>query len=408
MGGTAVSVALFDSGDHRFMKRAIILVLALVVLLGAAGGLGYFQMVVKPAMIKGFIQKAGQPTNSVAATQARTETWTPTLTAIGSLRATQGVEIAPQVGGVVRAIKFESSQDIQKGALLVEIDDSTEQADLKANQAALLNAQSTLNRQSKLVSGGNSTQATLDQATAARDQAAAAVERTKAIIAQKRIAAPFDGRLGIRRIDIGQYVSPGAPLVTLQQLDPIYVDFQAPEQYFARLAVDQTITLTVDAFGGKTFSGKVKFLDARISTDTRNFLVRGEIENKDKKLLPGMFANVSVLAGDARQVVTLPRTAVVYSLYGDSVYVLKTPAPKPGEAQAAQPQKATQPTDALYEVERRFVRVGETQGDRVEIADGVKAGETVVSEGQVKLFAGMRVRIDPKAGLAPMNPMPKL
>ena len=390
------------------MKRAIILVLALVILLGAAGGLGYFQMVVKPAMIKGFIQKAGQPTNSVAATQAKTETWTPTLTAIGSLRATQGVEIAPQVGGVVRAIKFESSQDVHKGALLVEIDDSTEQADLKANQAALLNAQSTLNRQSKLVSGGNSTQATLDQATAARDQAAAAVERTKAIIAQKRIVAPFDGRLGIRRIDIGQYVSPGTPLVTLQKLDPIYVDFQAPEQYFARLAVGQTITLTVDAFGGKTFNGKVKFLDARISTDTRNFLVRGEIQNDEKKLLPGMFANVSVSAGSPREVVTLPRTAVVYSLYGDSVYVLKTPAPKPGEAQAAQPQAGVKPSDALYEVERRFVRVGETHGDRVEIADGVKAGETVVSEGQVKLFPGMRVRIDPKAGLPPMNPMPKL
>ena len=390
------------------MKRAIVIVLALVILLGAAGGLGYFQMVMKPAMIKGFIQKAGQPTSSVAATQAKTETWTPTLAAIGSLRATQGVEIAPQVGGVVRAIKFESSQDIQKGALLVEIDDSTEQADLKANQAALRNAQATLDRQSKLVSGGNTTQASLDQATATRDQAAAAVERTKAIIAQKRIVAPFDGRLGIRRIDIGQYVSPGTPLVTLQKLDPIYVDFQAPEQYFARLAVGQTITLTVDAFGGKTFNGKVKFLDARISTDTRNFLVRGEIQNDEKKLLPGMFANVSVSAGSPREVVTLPRTAVVYSLYGDSVYVLKTPAPKPGEAQAAQPQAGVKPSDALYEVERRFVRVGETHGDRVEIADGVKAGETVVSEGQVKLFPGMRVRIDPKAGLPPMNPMPKL
>ncbi|MCC2108956.1 MAG: efflux RND transporter periplasmic adaptor subunit, partial [Hyphomicrobiales bacterium] len=305
-------------------------------------------------------------------------------------------------------IKFESSQDIQKGALLVEIDDSTEQADLKANQAALRNAQATLDRQSKLVSGGNTTQASLDQATATRDQAAAAVERTKAIIAQKRIVAPFDGRLGIRRIDIGQYVSPGTPLVTLQKLDPIYVDFQAPEQYFARLAVGQTITLTVDAFGGKTFNGKVKFLDARISTDTRNFLVRGEIQNDEKKLLPGMFANVSVSAGSPREVVTLPRTAVVYSLYGDSVYVLKTPAPKPGEAQAAQPQAGVKPSDALYEVERRFVRVGETHGDRVEIADGVKAGETVVSEGQVKLFPGMRVRIDPKAGLPPMNPMPKL
>ncbi|HMN73953.1 MAG TPA: efflux RND transporter periplasmic adaptor subunit [Rhodoblastus sp.] len=391
------------------MKRAVILVLAFVILLGAAGGLGYFQMVVKPAMIKGFIQKAGQPTNSVGATQAKTETWTPTLTAIGSLRATQGVEIAPQVGGVVRAIKFESSQDIKKGALLVEIDDSTEQADLKANQAALVNTQATLDRQSKLVSGGNSTQATLDQATAARDQAAAAVERIKAVIAQKRIVAPFDGRLGIRRIDIGQYVSPGTPLVTLQQLDPIYVDFQAPEQYFAQLAVGQTIVLTVDAFAGKTFKGKIKFLDARISTDTRNFLVRGEIENDEKKLLPGMFANVSVSAGAPRQVVTLPRTAVVYSLYGDSVYVLKTPEPRPGDAQAAQAQAPAQPqADALYEVDRRFVRVGETQGDRIEIADGVKAGEMVVSEGQVKLFPGMRVRVDPNAGLAPMTPLPKL
>lgn len=388
------------------MKRAIIIVLALVILLGAAGGLGYFQMVVKPAMIKGFIQNAGQPTSSVAAVDAKTESWTPTLTAIGSLRATQGVEIAPQVGGVVRAIRFESSQDIKKGAPLVEIDDSTEQADLKANQAALQNTQATLERQSKLVSGGNTTQASLDQATAARDQAAAAVERTKAIIAQKRISAPFDGRLGIRRIDIGQYVSPGTPLVTLQQLDPIYVDFQAPEQYFAQLAVGQTIVLTVDAFAGKTFKGKIKFLDTRISTDTRNFLVRGEIENNDKKLLPGMFANVTVSAGAPRDVVTLPRTAIVYSLYGDSVYVLKTPAPKPGEAQAAQPKAAG--GDPLFEVERRFVRVGETQGDRIEIVEGVKAGEKVVSEGQVKLFQGMRVRVDPKAGLPPMNPMPKL
>ena len=391
------------------MKRASIIIITLLILLGLAGGLGYFQTVTKPAMIKGFIQKAGQPTSSVAAAAARTETWTPTLTAIGSLRATQGVEIAPQVGGVVRAIRFESSQDVKKGTPLVEIDDSTEQADLKANQAALVNTQTTLERQSKLVSGGNTTQASLDQATAARDQAAAAVERTKAIIAQKRIVAPFDGRLGIRRIDIGQYVPPGTPMVTLQQLDPIYVDFQAPEQNFAQLAVGQTINLTVDAFAGRTFNGKIKFLDARISIDTRNFLVRGEIENNDKKLLPGMFANVSVSAGAPRQVVTLPRTAIVYSLYGDSVYVLKTPAPKAGEAQAATPQTASQPQgDQLFEVERRFVRVGETQGNRIEMAEGVKAGETVVTEGQVKLFPGMRVRIDPNAGLAPMNPMPKL
>ncbi|MFV0280115.1 MAG: efflux RND transporter periplasmic adaptor subunit [Rhodoblastus sp.] len=397
------------------MKRSLILLTALVILLGAAGGLGYFQMVVKPAMVKGFIEKAGRPTNSVAVSTAKAQTWTTTLTAIGSLRATQGVEIAPQVGGVVRVIRFESSQDVKKGTVLVEIDDSTEQADLKANQAALLNAQATLDRQAKLVSGGNTTQASMDQAQAARDQAAAAVERTKAIIAQKRISAPFDGRLGIRRIDLGQYVSPGTPLVTLQQLDPIYVDFQAPEQYLAQLAVGQTLTLTADAYPGQTFKGQIKFLDARISTDTRNFLVRGEVPNEGKKLLPGMFANGSVMAGGPRAVVTTPRTSVVYSLYGDSVYVLK-PAAKPGQAQAAEKTAAktgdgttpeTNP-DALYEVERRFVRVGETQGDAIEIVEGLKAGEIVVTEGQIKLAPGAHVRIDPKAELAPMNPKPKI
>ncbi len=387
------------------MKRASIVVIVLIVLLGLAGGLGYFQMVVKPEMIKGFIKSAGQPTNSVAATTSKEENWTPRLAAIGSLRATQGVEIAPQVGGVVRAIRFESSQDIQKGAPLVEIDDSTEQADLKSNQALLRNAQFVLDRQSKLVGGGNTTQASVDSATAARDQAAAAVERTKAVIAQKQIAAPFSGRLGIRRIDIGQYVSPGMPLVTLQQLDPIYVDFQAPEQNFAQLATGQTVDIAVDAFPGQKFTGRIKFLDARVSIDTRNFLVRAEIDNPAKKLLPGMFANVSVAAGQPRTVVTLPRTSVAYSLYGDSIYVLAPAAPPAGGAQAAPAQAQS---DQLFSVERRFVRVGETQGDRVAISEGLKPSETVISEGQIKLQPGMRVRIDPKAGLAPMNPLPRL
>jgi RND family efflux transporter MFP subunit len=387
------------------MKRATIIAVVLVALLGLAGGLGYFQLIFKPQMIKGFITAAGQPTSTVAVAKAQAEQWTPKLSAIGSLRATQGVEIAPQVGGVVRAIRFESSQDVAKGALLVEIDDSTEQADLKSNQASLRNAQITYDRQSKLVGGGNTTQASVDSSLAARDQADAAVQRTKAVIAQKQIVAAFSGRLGIRRIDIGQYVSPGAVLVTLQQLDPIYVDFQAPEQNFAQLAVGQTVDIVVDAFPGKTFSGRVKFLDARVSTDTRNFLVRAEIENPDKKLLPGMFANVSVAAGKPRQVVTLPRTAVAYSLYGDSVYALTPVEPAAGAAQAApaQPQ-----TDQLYTVERRFVHVGEAQGDRVAIDDGVKPGDTIVSEGQIKLQPGMRVRIDPKAGLPPMNPLPRL
>jgi membrane fusion protein (multidrug efflux system) len=382
------------------MKRAFFFIVVLLLFVGLAGGLGYFQFFVKPDMIKGFISQAPQPVNAVAAARAETARWTPLLPAIGTFRAVQGVEVAPQVGGVVREIKFESSQDVRQGVPLVQIDDSTEQADLKSNEAALKNAEVALQRQRQLITGGNTPQANLDAAWATRDQAAAATERTRAIIAQKAVVAPFAGRLGIRRIDIGQYVSPGTMLVTLQQLDPIYVDFSLPEQNLADLQAGQTLESIVDAYPGTTFKGTIKFVDARVSADTRNVLIRGEIPNPQKKLLPGMFANVNVLAGTPKDVVTLPRTSISYSLYGDSVYVL-TPAPqKPGEAQAAG-------SDQLYSIERRFVRPGDVREDKVAILEGVKPGELVVSEGQIKLQQNARVRVDPNAGLKPLSPRPR-
>jgi membrane fusion protein (multidrug efflux system) len=382
------------------MKRAFLFILVLLLFVGLAGGLGYFQYFVKPDMIRGFISQAPQPVNAVAAAHAESAKWTPLLPAIGTFRAVQGVEVAPQVGGVVREIKFESSQDVAKGVALVQIDDSTEQADLKSNEAALKNAEVALQRQRQLITGGNTPQANLDAAWATRDQAAAATERTRAIIAQKAIVAPFAGRLGIRRIDVGQYVSPGTMLVTLQQLDPIYVDFSLPEQNLADLKPGQSLESTVDAYPGTTFKGTIKFVDARVAADTRNVLIRGEIPNPQKKLLPGMFANVNVLAGAPTEVVTLPRTSISYSLYGDSVYVL-TPAPqKAGEAQAAG-------SDQLYAIERRFVRPGDTREDKVAINEGVKAGELVVSEGQIKLQPNARVRVDPNAGLKPLSPRPR-
>ena len=382
------------------MKRAFLFVFVLLVFVGLAGGLGYFQYFVKPDMIRGFIAQAPQPVNAVAAARAESAKWTPLLPAIGTFRAVQGVEVAPQVGGVVREIKFESSQDVTKGMPLVQIDDSTEQADLKSNEAALRNAEISLQRQRQLITGGNTPQANLDAAWATREQAAAASERTRAIIAQKAVVAPFTGRLGIRRIDVGQYVSPGTMLVTLQQLDPIYVDFSLPEQNLADLKPGQTVETTVDAYPGTTFKGTIKFVDARVAADTRNVLVRGELVNPQKKLLPGMFANVNVLAGAPKEVVTLPRTSISYSLYGDSVYVL-TPAPqKAGEAQAAG-------SDQLYTIERRFVRPGDVREDKVAINEGVKPGELIVSEGQIKLQPNARVRVDPNAGLQPQNPRPR-
>jgi membrane fusion protein (multidrug efflux system) len=291
---------------------------------------------------------------------------------------------------------------VRQGAPLVQIDDSTEQADLKSNLAVLKNAEVALERQRTLITGGNTPQANLDAALATRDQAAAAAERTRAIIAQKAVVAPFAGRLGIRRIDIGQYVSPGTSLVTLQQLDPIYVDFSLPEQNLADLKPGQTIETQVDAYPGATFTGTIKFVDARISADTRNVLVRGDIPNRERKLLPGMFANVNVLAGAAKEVVTLPRTSITYSLYGDSVYVLTPAPPKVGEAQAA-----VASSDQLFAIERRFVRPGDTREDKVALTEGIKPGEVVVTQGQIKLQPNARVRIDPNAGLQPQNPRPR-
>ncbi len=295
-----------------------------------------------------------------------------------------------------------SGQDVAAGAALFDIDTSVEEADLKNNLATLKNAQLVLDRQRQLTLSGNTTKANVDSAEAARDTAAASVERVRALIAQKKIVAPFAGRLGIRKVDLGQYVSPGTSLITLQELDLLFVDFPVPEQALAELKPEQTVEVMVDTFPGRIFRGKVETIDARVDQNTRNVLVRAIFENKDRDLRPGMFANVAVIAGAPMPVVTLPRTAVTYSLYGDAVFVVVPVEPETGGAQA-RPIVG----DIPYKVERRFVRTGDTREDRVVISSGVKAGELVVSEGQLKLQAGARVRIDRKAGLVPPPVLPK-
>lgn len=375
------------------MKRGLLLTLVFLLLAGFAGAYGYFQFVARPAMIKGFLSKMEPPPVTVAVEAARAETWQPKFAAIGTLKAAQGIDVAAQVGGIVRAVHFEAGQDATKGMALIEIDDATEQADLKANLATLKNAEFALERQRQLVSGGSSTRANLDSAIALRDAAAAAAEKTRAIIAQKAVAAPFAGRLGIRKVDVGQYVSPGAALVALQQLDPIYVDFPVPEQAIAQMQVGASVEVGADAVPGKIFRGKIISLDVRVNQDTRSLLVRAEVENAEKKLLPGMFANVEVLAGAPRAIVSLPRIAVSYSLYGDSVYVVKKPE---GDAKPG-----------VFGVERRFVRPGEARADRVAINEGLKVGEQVVTEGQIKLQPSSKIVIDAKEELKPLSPLPK-
>jgi len=376
-------------------RRPVVFVVALALLAALTGGLAYFQFVIKPVMVKGFITAAFAPKpTTVTAEAARVEQWRPELTAIGTLRAIQGVAMAPQAAGDVTAIHFESGDDVEAGALLINIDDSVEQADLANGLAQLKNADSTLTRQRTLVAQGNTPQSTVDTAIATRDSAAATVERTRAVIAQKAIKAPFAGRLGLRNVDLGQYVAVGTSLVTLQQLDPIYADFPVPEEALNSMATGQAVRMTVDAIPGRSFAGKIEAIDARVSAESRNVTARAVFANPDRKLLPGMFANLTVTTGEPAAVLTLPRTAIVYSLYGDDVFVV-TAAPHAREQGGLSENGG--PSGLV--VERRLVRVGPARGERVAIEEGLRAGERVVTAGQIKLQAYMPVALDETAAL---------
>jgi membrane fusion protein, multidrug efflux system len=371
-------------------RRPVVFVVALALLAALTGGLAYFQFVIKPVMVKGFITAAFAPKpTTVTAEAARVEQWRPELTAIGTLRAIQGVAMAPQAAGDVTAIHFESGDDVEAGALLINIDDSVEQADLANGLAQLKNADSTLTRQRTLVAQGNTPQSTVDTAIATRDSAAATVERTRAVIAQKAIKAPFAGRLGLRNVDLGQYVAVGTSLVTLQQLDPIYADFPVPEEALNSMATGQAVRMTVDAIPGRSFAGKIEAIDARVSAESRNVTARAVFANPDRKLLPGMFANLTVTTGEPAAVLTLPRTAIVYSLYGDDVFVV-TAAPHAREQGGLSENGGS---SGLI-VERRLVRVGPARGERVAIEEGLRAGERVVTAGQIKLQAYSPVTLD--------------
>ena len=381
----------------RFVIAAILVALFL-------GGVGYFNLVFKPKMIGEFMAKMKPPAATVTAERAGTKEWIDRVQSIGTLIAIRGVDVSPEVAGIVKDYYFESGNDVEKGAKLVELDTSVEEADLLSEQAMLANAELDYDRQSKLVGRGAVSQATLDSTTAKRDQSAANVQKNEARIAQKNITAPFAGRLGLRRVEKGQYVKAGDPLVWLQSLDPIWIDFPVPEGDLGKLKIGAPIELGVNAYPGQVFKGEIEAFDARVAQDTRTLMVRGRLPNADHRLLPGMFANIAVLEGKPKELVTVPRTAVTYGLYGDSVWVVKEGPPElektasVGEVEVPPPQLT---------VERRFVRVGPSQGDEVAILEGVKAGEQVVTSGQLKLHPDAAIKIDNSKPLTPAAERPK-
>ena len=398
----------------RFVIAAVMVSLFL-------GGVAYFNLVFKPKMIGEFMAKMVPPPATVTAEPARTERWIDKVRAIGTLVAIEGVDVAPQLGGMVTDYYFDSGKDVEKGDKLVKLDTSVEEADLADKKATLQQADLDYDRQSKLVKTSAVSQATLDQTIAKRDSAAASVQHMEAIITQKTITAPFAGRLGLRHVEKGQYVSPGQSLVWLQSLDPIWVDFPVPEVSVGKFTKGSTIALTADAYPGQLFKGEVESFDAKLNQDARMLMVRARVPNPGRKLLPGMFANVAVLAGSAKDFVTVPRTAVTYGLYGDCVWVVKEsmpePAPAPTPTAAAEPVVTPAAADAAptgaipaepkLTVDRRFVRVGPTEGDRVAILEGVQAGEQVVTSGQLKLQPRATIKVDNSSALKAPAELPK-
>lgn len=399
----------------RFLIAAIIVGLFL-------GGVGYFNLVFKPKMIGEFMAKMVPPPATVTAEAAKSERWTDRVRAIGTLVAIEGVDVAPQVGGTVTDYYFDSGHDVQKGDRLVKLDTSVEEADLADNKATLTQVILDFDRQVSLVKKGAASQAVLDQTIAKRDSAAAAVQKMEATIALKTIAAPFAGRLGLRHVERGQYVSPGQALVWLQALDPIWVDFPVAEAAVGKFAIGSHIELAADAYPGEMFKGEVEAFDAKLNQDARMLMIRARVPNPDRKLLPGMFANVAVLAGGAKDYVTVPRTAVTYGLYGDSVWVVKEgtaePEAPPQPMAKAEPVASAVAADATptgaipaaepkLTAERRFVRVGPSEGDRVAILEGVKPGEQVITSGQLKLQPGATIKVDNAGALKAPAELPR-
>lgn len=387
--------------QHTMIKRFLIAAILVALFLG---GVSYFNLVFKPAMIKEFVSKTARPAATVTAERAGNKSWVDRVQSIGTLIAIQGVDVAPEVGGIVKDYYFESGNDVAKGAKLVALDTSVEESDLVKNRAVLLEANADLGRQTSLVKKGTVSQAVVDTTISKRDTAAASVQHMEAVIAQKNITAPFAGRLGLRRVEKGQYVKPGDPLVWLQSLNPIWIDFPVPEGDLGKLKVSAPIELSVNAYPGQVFKGEIEAFDARVAQDTRTLMVRGRLPNADHKLLPGMFANVAVLEGEPKELVTVPRTAVTYGLYGDSVWVVKEGPPAPEKT--ASVGDIAVPAPQLT-AERRFVRVGPTQGDEVAILEGVKAGEQVVTSGQLKLHPDAAIKIDNTRLLTPSAERPK-
>ena len=371
-------------------RRMTVMLVSVFILLGLIVGFN----LLKTFMFNRFMSSMGMPPATVTTIVVEKQEWQPKMNSVGNIRAFRGVDLSTEVGGLVVNVPIKSGIDVKEGDLLIKLNDSADVAQLSslsamADLAKVINerdkAQLTIQAISKNV---------YDTSTADMKAKQAQVEQQKALIAKKNLKAPFSGRVGIVTINPGQYVNPGDKLLTLQTIDPIFVDFTLPQSSAANIEVGQTIELQVDAFKEPVFIGKITAISPKVELSTRNIQIEGQIKNPDKKLLPGMFANVNINLGDKVELLTLPQTAVTYNPYGSTVFIAK-------KTNRLDKNKAE-----IMEAQQVFVTTGPTRGDQVAIMKGLEPGMIVITSGQLKLKNGTPLIINNSA-LPANSPDPK-
>ena len=405
------------------MKRWLTFILIVVALIVVIGGIKAMQM--KKMMAT--YASMPEPSATVSSVKLGAEAWDPTLNAVGSLRAVRGVDLALDQAGVVSSIRFASGQEVQQGTVLLELITDSDRARLASLQAAEKLAEANFERADKQFADELVSKADLEAAQANRDSARAATREQQALIAKKTLRAPFAGHIGITKLSPGQYLNPGDKIVTLQQLNPIHVDFTVPQKTLGEISVGQSLTATSDT--GVSLKGKIVAVDPAVDAGTRNAKVLATVDNPDGKLLPGTFVKTQVRTGEAKKYLTLPITAVTFNPYGETVFVIvdgeayaqeqAQKAAEQAKAEGKEPPQADphappppKPVDDKGERRRVakqvFITTGPQRGDQVAILKGLKEGDEVVTSGQLKLKNGLKVLVD--NNVSPSNdvaPQPK-
>ncbi|MCB5944919.1 efflux RND transporter periplasmic adaptor subunit [Acidocella sp. KAb 2-4] len=356
--------------------RMAVMLAGLAVLFGLVFGYG----ALRGYFIAQFLKSYANQVQTVATITAAPSPWQPQLQSVGSLTAFNGAALSAEIGGIVDTIDFDSGADVKKGQLLLTLRPNNDPAVLAQLQANAQLAALTYARDQKQFAANAVSRAQLDSDRANLDAARAQVAAQQALMAEKQIRAPFSGRLGIRQVDVGQYLSPGTAIVTLEQLNPLYVDFYLPQQALAQVQVGQRVDVSVDAYPGQDFTGTISAIGASIDQATRSVAVRATITNDKLQLRPGMFASLNISVGTPAEYITLPQTAIAYNSYGDTVFLVRHGKDANGK-----------PTLVADQV---FVQLGATRGDQVQVLSGLQPGDVVVTAGQMKLRKGVLVAIN--------------